>query len=148
MKRVLYALQFKGSAASTDASGTTLNVTAKATSTSIKTSVFPDGLNGKVESEAGAEARFESTVSMKNEGAFDEHGTISFGADNRLRFVTVGQGQVQPSGEEGISVGAVIWRVDGGDGVFAGAAGFITSNFWFNTANEVTDNQFGVIEMK
>jgi hypothetical protein len=42
----------------------------------------------------------------------------------------------------------VIWRVEGGEGQFAGASGLITSNFTIDEAGEVTDNHFGVIFVK
>jgi hypothetical protein len=148
MKRIIYALQFKGSAAPKDGAADVMAVNAKAPGASVRTQVFPDGLNGKIETEAGAEAAFASTVKMTSDSSFDEEGTISFGADHSLRFVTAGQGHVAPSAEEGVSAGAVVWKIDGGEGQFAGATGYITSNFWFNGAGEVTDNQFGVIELK
>jgi hypothetical protein len=62
-----------------------------------------------------------------------------------VRFVTVQEGHVESSGEPGLMAGAVVWRVQGGEGQFAGASGFSTSNYYFNRAGEVTDNQFGVI---
>jgi hypothetical protein len=85
---------------------------------------------------------------MTSDSSFDEAGTISFGKERRLRFVTAGQGHVAPSAEGGVSTGAVAWKIDGGEGQFSGATGYITSNFWFNAEGEVTDNQFGVIELK
>jgi hypothetical protein len=39
----------------------------------------------------------------------------------------------------------VMWRVEGGEGQFAGANSLITSNFFVGEAREVTDNHFGVI---
>ena len=41
-----------------------------------------------------------------------------------------------------------MWRVDGGEGQFAGASGYITSNFTLSDTGDVTDNQFGVIFVK
>jgi hypothetical protein len=148
MKRIIYALQFKGSAAPKEGADGVLAVTAKSPGASVRTQVFPDGLSGKIETEGGAEAAFASTVKMTNDSSFDEEGTISFGAGHSLHFVTAGEGHVAPSVEEGITGGAVVWKIDGGEGQFAGASGYITSNFWFNAASEVTDNQFGVIELK
>ena len=37
------------------------------------------------------------------------------------------------------------WEVDGGEGRFEGTQGLITSNVFINDAEDVTDNQFGVI---
>jgi hypothetical protein len=148
MKRVIYAVQFKGSAEPKDGAADLLVVTAAASGANVRTQVFPDGFDGKVEPESGDQAKFASTVKMLSESNFDEAGSISFGPGHSLRFVTAGQGHVAPTGEEGVSGGAVVWKVDGGEGRFAGATGYITSNFWFNAAGEVTDNQFGVIELQ
>ena len=148
MKRVMYTLQFKGSAAPKDGAADVLSVSARAPGATVKTQVYPDGFNGKVETDGGAEAVFASTVRMQADGSFDEDGSISFGAGDVLRFVTAGKGFVQPSGEEGVNVGAIVWKVAGGEGKFAGATGYITSNFWFNAAGEVTDNQLAVVELQ
>jgi hypothetical protein len=39
----------------------------------------------------------------------------------------------------------VIWRVEDGEGQFAGASGLITSNFTLNATGELIDNHFGLI---
>jgi hypothetical protein len=82
---------------------------------------------------------------MIDAGTFDENGSIDFGGGTRLTFATVGRGAVAPSGEDGISAGAVIWRIVGAEGKLAGATGFITSNFFFNMEGQVTDNQLHVL---
>jgi hypothetical protein len=38
-----------------------------------------------------------------------------------------------------------MWRVDDGEGQFAGASGLITSNFTLSDTDEVIDNHFGLI---
>ncbi len=148
MKRVNYALQFKGNGVPQNDAGDVLAVSSKASGATVRTQVYPDGFNGKVETEGGAEAVFASTVRMQADGTFEEDGSISFGAGDVLRFVPASKGVVQPSGEEGVNAGAIVWKVDGGEGKFAGAIGYITSNFWFNAAGEVTANHFGVVELK
>lgn len=142
MKSVLYALQFKGSAAP-DASGV-LKVKGTAPSGSIRTTISND-LSAVIEPGSGGAAEFESDVTMMGDTAFNETGTIRFGPAGSLRFSTVGRGTVGPSPEEGVSAGAVIWKVEGGEGALDGVSGLITSNFFFNTAGEVTDNQIGVL---
>jgi hypothetical protein len=42
----------------------------------------------------------------------------------------------------------VIWKVERGEGQFAGATGLITSNFFVSSTGEVTDNHFGVLFVK
>jgi hypothetical protein len=139
-------MQFKGSAAPEDQSNPgVLRVQASAQSSVIRSAIGMHGLTTNLEGAAGSTAKFESQVRMGEAGAFDEDGVISFGDGNCVRFVTVNEGHVEPSPEPGLTAGAVIWRIEGGEGQFAGASGFITSNFWFNMQGEVTDNQFGVI---
>jgi anti-sigma factor ChrR (cupin superfamily) len=146
MKQIDYAMQFKGSAAPEDASNpAVLKVEGKAKSAAISSVVGAGGLTQKIEPAQGGEAIFNSTVKMLDDGTFDENGTISFGTGNSLRFRTLDKGHAAPSPEPGVTAGAVIWQVEGGEGQFAGATGLITSNFYFNAAGEVTDNQFGVI---
>lgn len=142
MKRILYALQFRGSAAP-DASGV-LKVKGRAESASVRTTVSAD-LDAVIEPGPGGAAEFESDVTMMGDTAFDENGTIRFGEAGSLRFTTVGRGTVGPAPEEGVNAGAVIWKVEGGEGRLSGVSGLITSNFFFNTAGEVTDNQIGVL---
>ena len=38
-----------------------------------------------------------------------------------------------------------MWRVESGEGQFAGASGLITSNFTLSANGELIDNHFGVI---
>jgi len=60
----------------------------------------------------------------------------------------VGQGQIGGSADPKLKSGTVTWRVDSGEGQFAGASGFITSNFLIGEAGELTDNHFGVLFVK
>jgi hypothetical protein len=146
MKQVIYVLQFKGSAA--PVSDGVLKASTRAPSCSISTDVGPDGLRSRLETKPGAEAAaFESTVTMTGESSFKETGTIEFGRGHRLRFSTVGEGYLGPSADPTVKHGCVIWRVDGGEGQFAGATGLITSNFTVGQNGEVVDNHFGVLSL-
>jgi hypothetical protein len=66
-------------------------------------------------------------------------------SNHRLRFSTIGEGFLGKSPDPKVQHGSVMWRVDGGEGQFAGASGIITSNFTLSATGEVTDNHFGVI---
>jgi hypothetical protein len=115
----------------------------------MTTVVGSEGVSSTLQPAAGGKASFESEVTITGETAFLESGTITFGeARNQLRFSTVGQGYLGPSAEPKFKHGSVIWRVEGGEGQFAGASGLITSNFTIDEAGEVTDNHFGVIFVK
>ena len=148
MKQIVYVMQFKGKAAP----GTSANVMKASTSASsntLTTVVGADGVQGKIESAAGGQAKFESEVTLTGETSFLEKGSIRFGdSNNRLNFSTVERGYLGDSADAKLKSGAVMWRVDGGEGQFAGASGYITSNFTLSDAGDVTDNQFGVIFVK
>jgi hypothetical protein len=148
MKQIIYAMQFKGKAGP----GPSANVMKAATSSPssiVTTVVDAQGVHGKIEPTAGGKAEFESEVTITGETSFTEKGTIRFGdGNNRLRFSSIEHGYLGDSPEAGLKSGAVMWRVDGGEGQFAGASGYITSNFTLSDTGEVTDNHFGVIFVK
>ena len=146
MGQILYTMQFKGQAAPANEAGTVLKATTSAPSCTITTSVAAEGVNGTVSHAAGEQADFESTVTFTGESNFQESGSISFGQHgHRLRFSTLGQGYIGGCADPKLKHGAVTWKVDGGEGQFAGASGLITSNFFVSDSGEVTDNHFGVL---
>lgn len=145
MKQVIYAMQFKGQAGP-GATPTVMKAATSSPSCTFTTVVGPEGVHGSLQPGAGGRASFESEVTITGETSFLEAGSIRFGDGNhRLRFSTVGQGYLGDSAEPKLKSGAVMWRVDGGEGQFAGASGYITSNFTIGEAGDVTDNQLGVI---
>ncbi len=148
MKQVIYAMQFKGKAAP-GASQNVMKATTSASSNTLTTVVGADGVQGKFEPSASGKAQFESEVTLTGATSFVEKGTIRFGErNNLLHFTTVEHGYLGDSPDAKFKSGAVMWRVDGGEGQFADASGYITSNFTLSDAGEVTDNQFGVIFVK
>ena len=148
MRHLIYCMQFKGTATPGSDQGV-LKATTSATSASVKTIVGPDGVEGVFAPAEGGMAFFESEVRMTAGENFTESGTITFGeGDHGLRFSTVGQGQIIPKADSKELSGAVTWKVEGGDGQFEGASGFITSNFLVNAEGAVTDYQFGVIFLR
>lgn len=149
MRQIIYAIQFRGRGGQGTAPGVLI---AKAIGPScvITSAIGPEGVEGTFKPAAGGlNADFYSEVRLTGGNSFQETGTITF-ADgrHRLRFSTIGQGYLGPSAAPKLQSGAVIWRVDGGEGQFEGASGFITSNFTFHESGEVVDNQFGVIFVK
>ena len=148
MKQVIYAMQFKGKAAP-GASPNVMKASTSASSNTLATVVGADGVQGKFEPAAGGKAEFESEVTLTGATSFLEKGTIRFGdRNNLLHFSTVEHGYLGDSADPKLKSGTVMWRVDGGEGQFAGASGYITSNFTLSDAGEVTDNHFGVIFVK
>jgi hypothetical protein len=96
-----------------------------------------------LEGDAPEGAAFDSSVTMTGETTFDESGTMTFGdGGDAIRFSTVGAGYLGPGPEEGLLEGSVIWRIDKGEGRFAGATGLVTSNFVMHAeTGEVAETQ-------
>jgi hypothetical protein len=146
MSYIVYVLRFMGEAKHVGIDGNVLKTATGASSCAVETWIGVDGLHGTLRTMAGEDASFESELVFTGETTFQQTGTIAFGAgDHRLRFSSVGSGHLGPDMETNFRHGAAIWRVDGGDGQFAGATGLIVSNFFVNDAGEVTDHQFGVV---
>jgi hypothetical protein len=145
MAQLLYALQFMGSAAPVRESPMVMKAATSAPSSTITTTVSATGVQGVIQPVAGEAAQFESQVTMTGEATFEEHGSISFGAGNRLRFTTQGAGYLGASAQAGLSTGAVLWKVEDGEGQLAGVSGYITSNFSVSASGEVVDTQVGVL---
>ncbi len=146
MRQIFYAMQFSGQAAPVAGSSNVIKAATSASSCALTTAVGTEGVSASLQPAAGGKAAFESEVTVTGETSFVESGTIRFGEGNhRLRFSTVGQGYMGASADPKLRHGSVIWRVEGGEGQFAGASGLITSNFTLSEAGEVVDRHFGVI---
>lgn len=146
MKQVMYAMQFKGSAEPKAGVAGVIKASTTAPSCTLNSVVGPNGVMGILLPVPGGKASFESEVTLMGETSFTEAGTIHFGDSNHsLRFSTVGQGFLGKSPDAALQHGCVMWRVDGGEGQFAGASGLITSNFTLSTSGEVIDHHFGMI---
>ncbi len=122
-----------------------LRAATSAPSSTLTSTVGPDGLTGTLAPAAGDDATFASEVTFTGETSFQEVGTIGFGEGHELRFSTVGRGYLGPSAGPGRKHGAVTWRVEGGEGQFAEASGLITSNFFVDDRLGVVDHHFGVL---
>jgi hypothetical protein len=148
MKQAIYVMQFKGKVVPT-ASANVMKAATSSPSTTVTTVIGADGVHGIINPAAGGDAHFESEVTLTGATSFIEKGTIRFGdGNNRLHFSTVGQGHLGNSPDPKLSSGAVIWKIDGGEGQFADASGYITSNFTLSEAGDVIDNHFGLIFVK
>jgi hypothetical protein len=145
MRDVIYAMRFTGQAEPVGTAGTVLKAATSAPSSTLTSVVGVDGLTGTLEPAAGDAATFTSEVAFTGETSFQETGTIAFGDGNTLRFATVGSGYLGPSADPERKQGAVTWRVEGGEGQFAGASGLITSNFFVDAQLGVVDHHFGVL---
>ena len=142
MKELVFALEFKGSAAPVPGSENRLRATTSASGQTLRSVLKPDGVQAVIEPSGGDTASFESEVEIVGEGAFLESGSITYGRAGKVTFKTVGRGVLGPSPLPGIQRGAVVWEITGGDGRFQNAQGLITSNFTVGAQGEVTDDQF------
>jgi hypothetical protein len=72
---------------------------------------------------------------------FKESGEITFGegAEHVLRFSTGGRGHLNSGLEPRVIAGTASWIVESGEGQFAAARGFITSNFTITAGGERSD---------
>lgn len=142
MKELVFALEFKGSAAPVPGSDNRLRAKTSATGQTLRSVLKPEGVQATIEPAGGDSASFESEVEIVGEGSFLESGSITYGHSGRVSFKTVGRGVLGPSPLPGLQRGAVIWEITGGEGRFQGAQGLITSNFTVGEHGEVTDDHF------
>ena len=142
MRELVFALTFTGQAGPVPGSETTRQAKTMAPSQTIRTVLGIGGVESDVDTIDGERAVLESRVERFADGSFVEDGTISYGRGGKIWFVTAGRGSVGPSPIPGWVHGAVIWSVTGGDGLFAGARGLITSNFVVSASGDVVDNHF------
>ena len=149
MQELVYALRFCGEARHVGIDGNILKTATSAPGCTIRSRVGIDGLRGSMHAILGAEAICESELVFTGATAFQEAGAIRFGpGGHRLRFSTIGSAFLGPAKDDRSRLGAAIWRVDGGEGQFAGATGLIASTFIVNDAGEVTDHQLGVVYVR
>jgi hypothetical protein len=142
MREIVFALEFTGRAGPARGSRTRRQARTTAPSQAIRTTMAANGITTLVEVLPGEVAVLESRVERAADGTFVEDGTITYGSAGSIGFDTVGRGHVGPSADGRRSHGVVMWRVTGGDGRFAGAQGFITSNFTVTADGLVTDDHF------
>jgi hypothetical protein len=145
MRCLTYALRFTGRATPAGPDGRVLTVRTTAPGATLTATVGPVGLDGRIEEIAGSEARFASELTLTGATSFQEVGTIAFGGGHRVRFSTVGSGYLGAGPDPAVRHGAVTWRVEGGEGQFAGARGLITSNVVIGEDLAMVGHHLGVI---
>ena len=140
MREIVFALEFRGTGRPVEGSPNKRRASSTAPSQALSTVLGADGIRARVEPLAGEQAVLESRVERFEDGSFVEDGTITYGRAGAITFVTVGRGAVGPSPIAGCTHGTVMWSVTGGDGLFAGARGLITSNFAVSAQGDVVDH--------
>jgi hypothetical protein len=144
---MVYTMQFRSQTSLAAADSDVLRTTGTATSCVVSTVIRSSGVEANLKASDGDLAFLESELRVTGPDEFEEDGTISFGGENEhiLRFSTVGQGHVTPGVEPGTMAGTASWKVDGGEGQFAAARGFITSAFTISDSGERSDFHCGLI---
>jgi hypothetical protein len=145
MRELVFALEFRGRGGPVPGSENLRQARTTAPSQTFTTLLGGDGVQARVETNAGEVAVLESRVERFADGSFVEDGTITYGAAGAITFETLGRGWVGPAPVTGQVVGGVVWSITGGDGRFTGARGIITSNFTVSADGEVVDDQLARI---
>ena len=145
MSQIGYAMQFRGSAGPQEGKENELWAKTGSTTNALATALGAGGPSLSIDEAASQRASFTSNVQILEDGEFTEDGTIDFGEAGTLDFSTIGTGWMGASAEDGLTHGAISWKIDSGTGPLAGATGIITSNFTVSGAGEVVDNQWGVL---
>ena len=89
----------------------------------------------------GETVRFTSQV-VRQVGTSTETGRIEYLGRGAVEFDTVGTLHSSPCPLPHTRWGAVIWRITAGEGEFAGASGYITSNFLVSASGDAVDNHY------
>lgn len=113
----------------------------------VRTTICQSGIQTDVSASDGDLAFLESELRVTGPDQYREDGKIMFGDDtgHLLRFSTVGEGRITMGVEPGTMAGAASWKVEGGEGQFAAARGFIASTFTITKSGERSDFHCGLI---
>jgi hypothetical protein len=147
LRKLLYTMQVRGRTSLVRGNSHPLRTTGSAVSCIINTVISQSGIRTDLAPSDGDLAFFESEIHLTGRDEFQESGEITFGdgAEHVLRFSTAGQGHMNSGLEPGVIAGTASWIVESGEGQFAAARGFITSNFTINASGERCDFLCGVI---
>jgi hypothetical protein len=145
MRQLVYALRFTGRATPAGPDGGVLAVVATAPGATLTSPIGLNGLAAALEPAMEDEATMASELTLTGATSVQAVGAIVFGGGHRLCCSTVGSGYLDLRSGPGLRHGAVTWRVDGGEGQFAGVTGLITANFLINADLAVIDHHCGVL---
>jgi hypothetical protein len=127
MKPIIVSFQNRGEA--TPPSGEPPRVYPKGSSENV-TVLVSDSEGEDLERALTCGISYENEVTFTSQTTFVETGTMRVGGgEGNLYVSTIGEGHLGPSSDTALLAGAVIWRIDGGDGRFEGVTGLMTSNF-------------------
>jgi len=147
MRQILYTMHFKGRTSRASPDSQLLRTIGSATSCVVSTVIRGSGVETRLQASEGDLAFLDSELRVTGPDSYREDGSITFGDDNAnvLWFSTLGEGHFTSSIAPGTMAGSASWKVNGGEGQFAAAQGFITSNFTLSEAGELSDFHCGLI---
>ena len=147
MRQLVYTMHFRGQISRSSGDGQTLRATSSGTSCTMQTVVGPSGVETNLQPAPGDLAFVETEIRLTGQELFEGSGVVTFGedAEHTLRFSSGSTGQLRPSGLPGVLAGAVSWKVDGGEGRFASASGYIASTFTVTESGELSEYQCGLV---
>ena len=147
VRQIFYSLRFNGKVRAEEGEPGLLRMSCTATGCVCSTLIGPEGFAADVKPSAGDLAFLESALRVTGPGAFEEHGTITFGSEDEheLQFKTKASGHLAPSPDPGTVAGTARWEIEGGRGQFAGARGFIQSSFTLTSWGRLDEFHNGLI---
>lgn len=147
MRKIFYTMHFRGQTSPGKSDPKVLRTTASATSSVLTTKIRESGVQSELQASDGELAFLESEVHLTSPELFQGDGSITVGDDGEhvLRFSVVEHGHLDPQIEPGTVTGTSSWKVNGGEGQFSNARGFITSAFTITAAGEFTEYQLGLL---
>jgi hypothetical protein len=145
MRLLVYTRHVTGQATPVGPDGSVLSMVATATEWTVLADESDTGFTNDARFPQGGEAAFTSDLTLTGATSYQEVGTITFGPGHCLHVATIGSGSLSPGPGLAVRHGAALWRVDGGDGQFAGVQGVITAQIVVDAALTMTGYHLGML---
>ena len=146
MDPIVYSMHFRGQASTRADDPKSFKLTASAASCTFTTMIGAAGVEGRFSVVDDGDMAFsESEFHITGPDSFSGKESISFGDLHVLELVPSQPGQFSRSGPGGIMTGSITWRVEGGEGQFTGASGYVTSMFTLDHDGQINEYQVGMI---
>lgn len=147
MRKIVYTMHFKGRISPVSNEPSRMRTMGSATSCTLTSTVRRSGLTAGVKASRGGLAFLDSHLHLSGKATFVEDGTVCFGDDSAhvLHFSTIDPGRLTHTLEPGTMLGAAVCNIQGGEGQFAAASGFINCTFTLTDAGEFDQFHSGLI---
>jgi len=145
MEPIVFILHFRGQASHFGEKRNQVRINASAPSSTITTSIGEHGLDSRTNAIEGDMAFAESEFELTGTESFTGKESISFGdGPHVLELVASGPGRLE-SVADGNMTGTIGWRIQGGEGQFEAATGFLSSVFTMKSDGQFNEYQVGVL---